>query len=205
MRQLADHSTPLVRRLAQLVVIVSALAPGCRRDEITHFQVSKRPAAAAVGAAPAAPAGMTGEVAAPAAPANGIKWTLPKGWKATLVGGMRYATLQPPGAGRVDVSVVTLTGAAGGELANVNRWRGQLGLAPTDAAALASTRKEITTKAGPLSLYDFSSEGAEKTRMLAAVLVFEGNSWFVKMVGDAGAVTAARPDFVHLLQSLHFD
>ena len=67
-----------------------------------------------------------------------LKWALPKGWTETPGSGMRYATLTPPGAGKVEMSVVVLPGAAGGELANVNRWRGQIGLPPLDEAALGS-------------------------------------------------------------------
>jgi hypothetical protein len=148
---------------------------------------------------------MAGEVAASPAPASALQWTLPRGWTATLVGGMRYATLKPPVEGRIDVSVVVLPGPAGGELANVNRWRGQLGLGAIDEPALASVRQAVQTKAGPLSVYDFTSEGEKKSRMVAGLAFLEGNSWFVKMIGDAGAVAAARADFIHLLQSLHFD
>ena len=91
--------------------------------------------------------------------ANALKWTLPKGWTDAAGSGMRYATLKPPVPGRVDVSVVVLPGPAGGELANVNRWRGQIGLAPIDHQALAAARTALETKAGVVSVYDFSSEG----------------------------------------------
>ena len=134
-----------------------------------------------------------------------MKWTLPKGWSATLVGGMRYATLTAPVKGHVDVSIVVLPGPAGGELANVNRWRGQLGLGPIDEPQLATSRTAIKSKAGPLSLYDFTGEGEKKSRMLAGLGMFDGSSWFVKMVGDADAVAAGKADFVHILESLHFD
>ncbi|MGZ6141861.1 MAG: hypothetical protein ACXWLM_00925 [Myxococcales bacterium] len=186
---------------AALLALV-ALAPACRKEEVTHFRVSKRTEAAPARAAPAA---MSGEVAPPPAPATALRWTLPKGWKATMVGGMRYATLTPPVAGRIDVSVVVLPGPAGGELANVNRWRGQLGLGAIDEPALASARQPIRTRAGPLSLYDFTSEGEKKSRMVAGLALIDGNSWFVKMVGDAGPVAAARADFIHILESLHLE
>jgi hypothetical protein len=191
--------------IAPALLISIPLAPGCRREEVTHFRVSKVHHAASARSSAAPPAAMAGEVAAPPAPASALQWTLPRGWTATLVGGMRYATLKPPVEGRIDVSVVVLPGPAGGELANVNRWRGQLGLGAIDEPALASVRQAVQTKAGPLSVYDFTSEGEKKSRMVAGLAFLEGNSWFVKMIGDAGAVAAARADFIHLLQSLHFD
>ena len=103
------------------------------------------------------------------------------------------------------MSVVVLPGSAGGELANVNRWRGQLGLGAADELALAAARETIRTGAGPLSLYDFSSEGEKRSRMVVGLAVFDGNAWFVKMVGDAGPVGVARTDFIHLLESLHLE
>jgi hypothetical protein len=150
---------------------------------------------------------MTGEVPAPPRPAGGsaLRWTLPKGWTESVAGGMRYATLKPAAAGKIDVSVVVLPGPAGGELANVNRWRGQIGLPALDEAALAGARKTLTTKAGPVTVYDFSSDGQAQTRLVAGLASAEGNTWFVKMVGDAAPVGAARPEFIRLLESLRFD
>jgi hypothetical protein len=139
-----------------------------------------------------------------AAGADMLAWTLPKGWSEAQASGMRLATLKPATAGKVDVSVVMIPGAAGGELANVNRWRGQIGLQPVEEAARAQARKEVKSKAGVVSLYDFAGEGASKQRMIAGLLFVDGRSWFVKMVGDDEPVAASRADFVKLLETLHF-
>jgi hypothetical protein len=115
---------------------------------------------------------------------------------------MRYASLKPTATGKIDVSVTVFPGAAGGEIANVNRWRNQIGLPPLDEAALAKDRKTLQAPAGTVAVFDYTSDGKEKTRLLAAILFAGGNSWFVKMVGDAGPVTASRADFLRLLESL---
>ena len=185
--------------------------PGCRRDEITHVKVPKEasaPTLARPAAMPTPPgAAADSEVPPPPAPtgASAPRWTLPKGWTETMAGGMRYATLKPPVTGRIEASVVVLPGPAGGELANVNRWRGQIGLSPIDETALASARKIVKSKAGAVSIYDFSSEGQKKSRVIAGLVVASGNSWFVKMTGDTDPVAAARADFTHLLESLRFE
>ena len=140
----------------------------------------------------------------PVADGSGLKWTLPAGWTETRPGGMRYATLKPAGDAKVDVSVVMLGGMAGGELANVNRWRGQLGLAPTDEAGMTAARKIIETKAGQLSFFDFESAGAVKSRMLVGYLVKGESTWFVKMTGESSAVGARSQAFSALLKSLSF-
>jgi hypothetical protein len=152
-----------------------------------------------------APGGMSGEVPPPPVPTgeDSVSWTLPKGWtESRPSGGMRFATLKPPVEGQIDVSVITLPGPAGGELANVNRWRGQIGLAPVDEAELSRSRKTVTSPAGTVSVYDFTSEGSTPSRMIAGLLVTRGNSWFIKMVGEPGPVAAARADFIRILETL---
>ena len=212
-------ATHLTSSLVALSALVLACA-GCGRDEVTVASVAKgpqgqaaqRPSPAPPAATPpsagplsagqpsaAPPAFATAEEGGPA-----LKWNLPAGWTETHPGGMRYATLKPPD-GSVDVSVVVLSGPAGGELANVNRWRGQIGLAAIAEEGLARARTTLHAQAGDLVVYDFTSEGMKKSRMVAALAINGDRTWFVKMLGGAAEVKTARPGFNHLLQSLHFD
>jgi len=135
-----------------------------------------------------------------------LKWSLPKGWTEAPGSGMRYATLTPPGAGKLEMSVVVLPGPAGGEPANVNRWRGQIGLPPLEDDALLATRKTVASKAGAVAVYDFTSLGDVKTRMVAGLLATtDGNTWFFKLMGDADPVGKAKPSFIKYLETLHVD
>jgi len=187
-----------------LLALLLAFA-GCRRAEVTHYQVKK---SADTQSSALAMEGAAGS-AIPDSPAAGLtstlEWTLPRGWTESRAAGVRYATLKPSVNGKVDVSVVVLPGPAGGELANVNRWRGQIGLAAIDEQTLAKARSSIKTKAGALSVYDFVSDGDKKSRLLAAILVSEESTWFIKMLGDESPVASSRSDFLHLLRSLRFD
>jgi len=186
--------------------IVAALlvAAGCSRDEVAHYRVPKAdPAAAPQQGAMGAPS--PGALPPPpdASTTGTLQWSLPKGWTETRsAGGMRYATLKPGTPGKLDVSVTVFPGQAGGEIANVNRWRNQIGLPPVDEAALARDRKTLVAPVGSVAVFDYTSDGKEKTRLVAGILFAGGNSWFVKMVGDAGPVAASRADFVRLLESL---
>ncbi|ABS25915.1 conserved hypothetical protein [Anaeromyxobacter sp. Fw109-5] len=191
--------------LAGLVAVVALSA--CRGEEIAHYRVPKSStsdgSAAPSPGSPVMPA--SGQVPAPPPPVEGsrLAWTLPPRWTESAGGGgMRYATLVAPVAGRLDVSVTALPGEAGGELANVNRWRNQIGLPPLDAGALTAARAAVKTKAGTVSVYDFTSEGGTKSRVIAGLTVLDGNTWFVKMTGDAGAVGVARKDFLRIVESL---
>jgi hypothetical protein len=206
-----------------LFVALATLLAGasCRREGVTHARVLKgseartamdqppamggppKGAPMASGQAPAA----EGEVPLPPKPVQGerLAWTLPKGWTETKGSGMRYATLQPSVKGKCEVSVITLSGTFGGELANVNRWRAQIGLAPVDEASLPKLRTALTSQAGPVAVYDFTSEGAAKTRMIVGMLANAESSWFLKLNGDPDAVSAARADFATCLGTLRFE
>ena len=187
-----------------LIPVACLFAAGCDRDEVTYFRVPRPPPApvqAVAATSPAAP----DVAAAPRQASGGLRWTLPAGWTEAPGGQMRFATLKPPVLGKIDGSVVVLPGPAGGELANVNRWRNQIGLPPIDEAALPSARKVIQTKAGPLKVYDFTSGGRSGSRVVAGLAEIGGNTWFVKLSGDAESVSAAREDFIKLLRSLRFE
>jgi hypothetical protein len=207
---------------ALLVALTTLLAgASCRREGVAHARIAKGREAIpsidpppgmgmppmgtppASGQAPAA----GGDVPLPPKPGRGetLAWTLPKGWTETKGSGMRYATLQPSVKGKTEVSIIMLSGTVGGELANVNRWRGQIGLRPIDEAALSELRTSVTSKAGPVALYDFTSEGQVKTRIIVGMLASADSSWFLKLNGDADAVSAARADFVAYLGTLHFE
>jgi hypothetical protein len=211
-RQDMTHRARPGRRVPALRVVCVAVAlAACRGEEIAHYRVPKTSSPPAGAAAPAAGAPMvpaSGQVPTPPAPAAGSKlaWTLPARWtESTGGGGMRYATLKAPVDGRIDVSVTVLPGEAGGELANVNRWRAQIGLPAVDAAALAAAREPLRTKAGTVAVYDFTNDAGPKSRVVAGLTVVDGNTWFVKMTGDAAAVAAARPDFLRIVESLRRD
>ncbi len=204
---------PMTLRALAAVCVLAGVA-ACDREPVAHYRVAKEqpppsatmPAGMGSGMPGGMGGGMPDGVAPAARPAGGaLAWTLPTGWVQEQGGALRYASFKVPVKGTVDASVVVLPGPAGGELANVNRWRGQIGLAPLDDGALAAARKTVTTKAGPLRVYDFAAGGASGKRLIAGLTEIEGNTWFVKLTGEAGAVGAARDDFMKLLGSLRFD
>lgn len=208
-----------IARMIPLIALATALT-GCRQEQVTRYKVPKEAPPAmhmhaegdghdhgAMPEAPPAPPSDGGDtLAPPPKPQGGLKWTLPKGWAEEKGSGMRYASLKVPGPGKVDASVVVLAGAAGGELANVNRWRGQIGLGPIDEAALGQARKVVKCKAGAISTFDFTSDGTVKSRMVAGLIsTADGNTWFLKMVGDADPVGKAKPEFLRLMESARLD
>lgn len=178
-------------RSALLLIAISTAA--CKEEGVTRARVPKGDQAVV---APMMP---------PAQERKGISWTLPSGWKELPGTGMRLATFVPPHGLKTEGTVVVLPGDTSGELANANRWRGQLGLPPVDEAGLASSRTSLSTKLGPVLVYDFTSAGTASTRLIAAVVKSGGTTWYFKLMGDAPATEAARAGFTALLQGLRAD
>lgn len=133
-----------------------------------------------------------------------LEWVLPMEWTSELnQGGMRYATLRPKGSEKVDVSVVPLGGAAGGELANVNRWRGQIGLEPITDKERVALRTQIKSQTGPVTVFDLNNPKNPTGRLVVGILSTQaGDTWFVKMVGEHEPVAKAKPALLKLLESL---
>lgn len=168
------------------VLLLPVLALGCRDEGIRHYRVEKPDEPKATASMPEA-----------------LRWALPEGWSESAGSGVRFATLKAPVEGELDVSVVVLGGSAGGEAANINRWRGQIGLPPLGEAAVARARQTVSSKAGTVAVFDFTSESAPKRRLVGGLLPApDGRTWFLKMAGDPAAVAKARPRFVQLLGSL---
>jgi len=62
------------------------------------------------------------------------------------------------------------------------------------------------TQAGARNVYDFTGEGPAKSRMVAGYISTpDGNTWFLKMTGDAEPVGKAKPDFMTILGSVRLD
>lgn len=142
--------------------------------------------------------------AAESEPSEGLpEWTVPAGWKAAGPRPMRLASFEvPDAAGAGDVSVSSLAGDGGGLLANVNRWRGQVGLPAVDEATLRREAKEIRTAGGDVGLL-VDLAGGEK-RILGAIVPHAGQSWFFKLTASSALIDRERGAFESFVRSVKF-
>jgi hypothetical protein len=156
------------------------------------------------------PVGAGAAAATPApAPSGGgpLRYDTPEGWApAADAGGMRLVSLK---AGEnVDVSVVALPPIAGDVVANVNRWRGQVGLeaaSPEDIQKQTEVVKIDGADAAYVDLAGPESAGADRPRIVAAMLPHGGQIWFFKMIGPSDAVGKQVDAFKRWLGSIHFN
>lgn len=132
-----------------------------------------------------------------------LKYKLPPGWQETDPGAMRVASFKIPIAGgqSLDLAVTTLSGPAGGLLANVNRWRGQVGLAPISAPELPSNLTLVSESHHRVSMVDIVNPQSQQM-VLAGVIEAETDTWFFKLMGPAPALKSVRPAFMDFIKSV---
>jgi hypothetical protein len=97
-----------------------------------------------------------------------IAWKLPDGWKQLPgghkelpAGGERYATLRLGAEAPLDLPVdkFARVGAMGSELANIDRWRSQLGLPPIKEAQLDELVQRVDIGGATATLVDMKGPG----------------------------------------------
>ncbi len=132
-----------------------------------------------------------------------IHWKAPEGWTEVPRSSMRYASFSAPAeeGGKIDISIVTFPGEGGNDADNINRWRGQIGLAPIDASTVTSQVAPLKTDDTTFSTTDIA--GAD-TRTIAAWTRRDGRVWFFKATGPSAAVEKEKPNFVKFIKSVRF-
>jgi hypothetical protein len=153
----------------------------------------------------APPVATSGTPAAGDATAGQLHWSLPPGWQ--RVAGekpMRVATFETTQGERLEVALSRFPGDTGGLLANVNRWRQQVGLGPIEEKDLAASLRPVENNT--LAGHTMRLRG-ETQHMLGAILMpaDKSESWFVKATAAPGVVDAHEAAFEAFVKSMHLD
>ncbi|HEY1490777.1 MAG TPA: hypothetical protein VGF90_07030 [Verrucomicrobiae bacterium] len=194
---------------------VLLVVAGCGRDSVKVYHVDTND----VTIAAPAPAPAAAPAAMPATMPNGLpvpdnsglpslQYTQPASWEKKALTQMRVASFGVMQDGKqADISVIPLGGMAGTDLANVNRWRGQIGLAALPETEVAPLAEKITVGDQPADLYDLTGTApgsGDAERIIGVIFHREDTSWFFKMTGDANLVEAQKPAFISFLKSVSF-
>lgn len=139
---------------------------------------------------------------AESAPATGSRpnWTVPGQWKEMPPGQMQLAKFTVPqrGSAKAEVSVSVFPNDTGGTLANVNRWRKQIGLPEVNEGELSGVVSTLDPAAPGAMLTDMKSGSRQ---LLGAIVPRDGRYWFYKLTGDAEAVTPEKESFIAFVKS----
>jgi hypothetical protein len=124
----------------------------------------------------------------------------PKDWQALPAGQMQLAKFAVPEVqgGKAQVSVSMFDNDTGGTLANVNRWRGQIGLGEITAAQLSEVTSPLDAKLPRAVLISLTNNDQQ---ILGAIVPRGGQWFFYKLMGSAPAVVAQKDAFVRFAAS----
>ncbi|MFO0880174.1 MAG: hypothetical protein U0840_22730 [Gemmataceae bacterium] len=170
------------------VTLVDMRGPGVERPDASRM---------------APPAGMgAGPKTRPPSREKPIKYQVPAGWK-EVEGSAIAAAAFSMGEGEqtARLLVTPLNGAMpGGLLANVNRWRQEVGLGALGDIDLPKLQARPITVAGVEARYlDLTGPGA---RSLVVWLETDGRTWFFKLRGPNNVVEANKDKFESFLKSV---
>lgn len=135
--------------------------------------------------------------------AGDIGYTTPEYWVEKPASGIRKANfIVTSDTGSAEVTVLTFPGEVGGRLANINRWRGQVGLEDATAEDLPAYTQgyEIDGHRGLFIRLEGNTQS-----ILGALLPFHGNTWFFKMIGDSATVLKQEAAMKQFLDSIKME
>ncbi len=145
--------------------------------------------------------------------AGNMAWTTPADWTEVAPTSMRrpnFVVNGAEGASEVQCYVTELAGDGGGIDANINRWRGQIGLKPLGEAELAALER-ITVLDTPAVYVEFEGvyggmggqAGKPNSILAGALLELDDKAIFIKMVGPADSVRDQRANLREFMSSMH--
>ena len=136
-----------------------------------------------------------------------LSYTKPEGWQPAKGSGLSKVSFGvADGDRRVDITVTDLTIAAGDRLANINRWRGQIGLEEIKANELATTVTKLTIDGEVGSYVELVAPetAAPRKAILGVIVDHADQSWFITLKGDAALAAQEKSRFEAFVQSLKF-
>jgi hypothetical protein len=141
-----------------------------------------------------------------AAPARGVpEYVTPPGWQKADRPVTRFAVAEfTIGAGDREARA-TISLAGGDPVANIQRWREQLGLPPGTEDEVKKDVRPIEVDGNPGQFVDLAGpESAGRQRILGVIVVRGGQSWFIKLRGPADLVESQKAAFEAFVKSVRF-
>ena len=136
-------------------------------------------------------------------------WTIPADWQQLPPSEFLVAKFSIAGTdgAMAEANVAELSGEGGGLAANVNRWRGQLGLPAADETEFSKSILTLDIPNGQATLVDLSgtdSKTGKPARLVGAVVPQNGQTWFYKLMGDETIVAQQKDAFIQFIQSAKY-
>jgi hypothetical protein len=215
--------------LLTALCLAALVSCGCKPKSDDSIRVEKVPkeTVTALAASPDLPAGhpaVAGGTAAPSMAGPGSmgalpgmaeftaatptpKWTPPADWAAEALTATRKGSWRAPASAAADkqaeISVSVFQGQLGGLLANVNRWRGKVGLtADLPQERLSENVQNLTLNGRAAQLVSLDGPAGQS---LDGVLVFMPDKvWSLLMSGPTDTIKSQRAEFRAFLDSIQW-
>lgn len=132
-------------------------------------------------------------------------WTAPAHWQQQTPGAMQAAKFSiGEGKARAEVTAVFLGGMGGGLKPNLDRWRGQLSLAPA-AEGEVEQQAPAFLPLGPgariVELTGNTAQDGDPASMIVLLVPAGNGTWFYKLMGDKGVVAKEKDALVAFVKS----
>ncbi len=136
-----------------------------------------------------------------------LVWKAPAHWKTKTGSAMRkgsYTVTAEGMEGEADLSITAFPGDVGGDLANLNRWRGQVKLPPVSQAEFETTTQHLDRGELHMTFAELVGTGntGKPERILGAMVPHAGATWFFKMQGPDALVAKEKAAFMALLDTV---
>lgn len=183
-------------------------ATGAMPNDAVHAGVGKSAAASGDPAAPAASGGGSSMANTPVATAagNALTWTGPAHWQDKGASGMRKGTFTISGEGGAsgELAITAFPGDVGGEVANVNRWRGQVNLPPQSPEEVAKAVERLEANGLKIGVVDMTGkdQAGKPSRLLGAMVPHGGATWFFKLTGPDALLAKEKGAFMEFLKTI---
>jgi hypothetical protein len=224
--RVSNSPSMIVRSASPFLLAFTAVIASCSKPAVESYRVPKETAVATppaavetaprgkaetkaptpgAGANPTPAGSAMASTAVPTSSGPGLTWTAPPHWKSTPASAMRKGSFTITGdGGEADLSITAFPGDVGGELANLNRWRGQPGieLPPISQAELESNTQHLDRNDLHMTVVDIAGTGPNAKRTLGAMIPHAGSTWFVKLMGPDALVAKEKPAFMAFLDTI---
>lgn len=169
------------------------LIVGCKKENIHSYRVPRE-----VGGGVASMPQQQGDPTESFASNHDVAWTVPASWhEVETTSDMRIATFHTEIG--LEVAVTAFPGDVGGLVANVNRWRGQVGLESTDEQGV----EENIERLDGVDVIIVDVSGVDARLVGSVINVGDGQTWFVKATGPSETVGQLKADLIEFSNSFH--
>lgn len=195
--------TPMIRLIAcGLLAAALSVLTGCEEEGLDAYEAPK--------SQPYVEPELFTRMRTPQPAPSAIEWDVPEGWaESPNASTILFAVFEAKAeAGDARITVTKLSTDGGGVLANINRWRGQVGLPAIQKIEEQSMTPILvgTSTAGLIDLItpEGSEAGLERLMVVLLPRPHDGLTWYFKMTGSVAAMDEQQSAFVSFVESVRF-